>query len=258
MRLTRLTDLPAEFVTPCLAVAIQCPSHGKAAALPAGPAMDAISPLTKCHSPCQAERALAAHRRLSAAVLTARRASVLFAAHDPVRPLMDAVLDLANSTGEPGARCCCVPMQCAPLILWACRRGPLRTRLTHITCLPCAQALALRQPQVCMCQMRASWMCLTGTTWPGCAPRCASVRHACDVAVATCAGLRLLWPPAAGRMRFAACFALLACCCTAAPCLPVAMLCHQSNSSYQQLGQHAPGTSHCVLAGQDCAAGLGA
>ncbi|EFN53506.1 hypothetical protein CHLNCDRAFT_136844 [Chlorella variabilis] len=47
----------------------------------------------------QAERAQAAHRRLSAAVLTVRRASVLFAAHDPLRPLMDVVLGLAASVG---------------------------------------------------------------------------------------------------------------------------------------------------------------
>ncbi|KAL4424193.1 hypothetical protein ABPG75_001494 [Micractinium tetrahymenae] len=53
-----------------------------------------------CHSAgLQAERALAAHRRLSAAVLTARRASVLFSPHDPLRPLMDVVLQLADSAG---------------------------------------------------------------------------------------------------------------------------------------------------------------
>ncbi|GAB4813329.1 hypothetical protein N2152v2_000375 [Parachlorella kessleri] len=44
----------------------------------------------------QAERAVAAHRRLSAAVLTTRKASVLFASHDPMRPCMDTVLALAN------------------------------------------------------------------------------------------------------------------------------------------------------------------
>lgn len=54
----------------------------------------------------QAERAQAAHRRLSAAVLTVRRASVLFAAHDPLRPLMDVVLGLAASVGECAPRCC--------------------------------------------------------------------------------------------------------------------------------------------------------
>ncbi|PRW61506.1 LMBR1 domain-containing 2-like protein A [Chlorella sorokiniana] len=53
-----------------------------------------------CHQAgLQAERALGTQRRLSAAVLTARRTSVLFAAHDPLRPLMDAVLELANSVG---------------------------------------------------------------------------------------------------------------------------------------------------------------
>lgn len=34
------------------------------------------------------------------AVLTARKASVLFANHDPMRPYMDTVLALANSVGE--------------------------------------------------------------------------------------------------------------------------------------------------------------
>ncbi|PSC73983.1 LMBR1 domain-containing 2-like protein A [Micractinium conductrix] len=54
-----------------------------------------------CHKAgLQAERAQAAHRRLTAAVLAARRASALFAPHDPLRPLMDAVLALANSTGR--------------------------------------------------------------------------------------------------------------------------------------------------------------
>ncbi|KAI3424225.1 hypothetical protein D9Q98_009581 [Chlorella vulgaris] len=55
-----------------------------------------------CHTAGQqAERAQQAHRRVSAAVLTVRRASVLFAAHDPLRPLMDQVLGLAASIG-PG------------------------------------------------------------------------------------------------------------------------------------------------------------
>ena len=58
-------------------------------------------PPAAAHHP-QAERALAAYRQLSAAVLTARRASVLFAAHDPLRPLMDLVLHLADSVGECG------------------------------------------------------------------------------------------------------------------------------------------------------------
>jgi hypothetical protein len=53
-----------------------------------------------CHTAGQqAERAQQAHRRVSAAVLTVRRASVLFAAHDPLRPLMDQVLALAASIG---------------------------------------------------------------------------------------------------------------------------------------------------------------
>lgn len=54
---------------------------------------------------------MSAYRRLSVAVLTARRASVLFAAHDPLRPLMDAVLDLANSVGECSACCCPLRMR---------------------------------------------------------------------------------------------------------------------------------------------------
>lgn len=37
------------------------------------------------------------------AVLTARKASVLFANHDPMRPYMDTVLALANSVGGCGA-----------------------------------------------------------------------------------------------------------------------------------------------------------
>ena len=43
------------------------------------------------------------------AVLTARKASVLFATHDPMRPYMDIVLALANSVGERGiaAAVCC-------------------------------------------------------------------------------------------------------------------------------------------------------
>ena len=35
------------------------------------------------------------------AVLTTRKASVLFASHDPMRPYMDTVLALANSVGKP-------------------------------------------------------------------------------------------------------------------------------------------------------------
>ncbi len=68
----------------------------------AKPCLFLANPLNIAALPSQAERAMSAHRRLSVAVLTARRASVLFAAHDPLRPLMDAVLDLANSVGE----CC--------------------------------------------------------------------------------------------------------------------------------------------------------
>jgi hypothetical protein len=56
-----------------------------------------------CHSACachlQAERARAAHCSLSLAVLTARRASPLFAPADPLRPCMDAVLECADSAG---------------------------------------------------------------------------------------------------------------------------------------------------------------
>ncbi|KAL6768158.1 hypothetical protein ACKKBF_B38030 [Auxenochlorella protothecoides x Auxenochlorella symbiontica] len=50
-----------------------------------------------------AERCAAANLRLSTTVLTARRASVLFGAHDPLRPCVDTVLALAESTG-PGFR----------------------------------------------------------------------------------------------------------------------------------------------------------
>lgn len=54
-----------------------------------------------CHAAgLQSQRAAGAHRRLSAAVLTVRRASVLFASHDPLRPLMDGVLAQTASVGE--------------------------------------------------------------------------------------------------------------------------------------------------------------
>ena len=55
-----------------------------------------------CHAAgAQAARALAARRRLSAALLTVRRASVLFSPHDPLRPLMDVVVAQAGSVGAP-------------------------------------------------------------------------------------------------------------------------------------------------------------
>lgn len=72
-------------------------------------------------TPTQAERALAAHRRLSAAVLTARRASVLFAAHDPLRPLMDAVLDLANSVGKACCFTCALSLHTWHFTAWVMR-----------------------------------------------------------------------------------------------------------------------------------------
>lgn len=57
--------------------------------------------LRLCHAAgTQAERAYASHKQLSLAVITARKASVLFAPHDPLRPCMDLVIDLANSVGS--------------------------------------------------------------------------------------------------------------------------------------------------------------
>ncbi len=85
-----------------------------AAARPAGslhPSLAACQltiPWPRLRTRVQAERALAAHRRLSAATLTARHASVLFSPADPLRPLMDIVLQLADSAGaRPPRRLAC-------------------------------------------------------------------------------------------------------------------------------------------------------
>lgn len=97
-----------------------------------------------CHAAgAQAQRAAAARRRLSAAVLMVRRASVLFPQHDPLRPLMDVVVAQASSVGEPRPACCFNWAQSRGAALWACLPASLTSSKPAYVTRP-----LLRRPRV--------------------------------------------------------------------------------------------------------------